>query len=92
MVLKAARAMDVLGNREARVWVSMVKAMVPSPRSMFAGSLSETVQWPLSSSAQGAFATSTPSTRATAVIFAPFGTPPSLRMVSSVAVSVSPWP
>ena len=29
MVLKAARAMDVLGNREARVWVHMVKAMVP---------------------------------------------------------------
>ena len=29
MVLKAARAMDVLGNLEARVWVSMVKAMVP---------------------------------------------------------------
>ena len=29
MVLKAARAMDVLGNREARVWISMVKAMVP---------------------------------------------------------------
>ncbi|SPP98297.1 acyl-CoA dehydrogenase family protein [Bradyrhizobium vignae] len=29
MVLKAARAMDVLGNREARVWVSMIKAMVP---------------------------------------------------------------
>lgn len=29
MVLKAARAMDVLGNREARIWVSMVKAMVP---------------------------------------------------------------
>ncbi|MGB7184938.1 MAG: acyl-CoA dehydrogenase family protein, partial [Burkholderiaceae bacterium] len=29
MVLKAARAMDILGNREARVWVSMVKAMVP---------------------------------------------------------------
>ncbi len=29
MVLKAARAMDVLGNKEARVWVSMVKAMVP---------------------------------------------------------------
>ncbi len=29
MVLKAARAMDVMGNREARVWVSMVKAMVP---------------------------------------------------------------
>src|SRR5436305_10543650 len=25
MVLKAAKAMDVLGNREARVWVSMVK-------------------------------------------------------------------
>ncbi|MFV1989994.1 MAG: acyl-CoA dehydrogenase family protein [Acidimicrobiales bacterium] len=29
MVLKAANAMDVLGNREARVWVHMVKAMVP---------------------------------------------------------------
>jgi acyl-CoA dehydrogenase len=29
MVLKAARAMDVLGNRDARVWVHMVKAMVP---------------------------------------------------------------
>jgi len=29
MVLKAAKAMDVLGNREARVWVHMVKAMVP---------------------------------------------------------------
>ncbi|MCC7184518.1 MAG: acyl-CoA dehydrogenase, partial [Rhodocyclaceae bacterium] len=29
MVLKAAKAMDVLGNREARLWVHMVKAMVP---------------------------------------------------------------
>ena len=29
MVLKAARAMDVLGNAEARVYVSAVKAMVP---------------------------------------------------------------
>ena len=29
MVLQAARAMDVLGNREARVYVSAVKAMVP---------------------------------------------------------------
>ena len=29
MVLKAARAMDVMGNADARVWVSMVKAMVP---------------------------------------------------------------
>ncbi len=29
MVLKAAKAMDVLGNAEARVWVSAVKAMVP---------------------------------------------------------------
>ena len=29
MVLKAAKAMDVLGNRDARIWVSMVKAMVP---------------------------------------------------------------
>jgi len=29
MVLKAAKAMDVLGNREARVWVSAIKAMVP---------------------------------------------------------------
>lgn len=29
MVLKAAKAMDVLGNKEARIWVSAVKAMVP---------------------------------------------------------------
>ena len=29
MVLRAARAMDVLGNREARVWVHAIKAMVP---------------------------------------------------------------
>ena len=29
MTLKAARAMDVMGNREARVWISMIKAMVP---------------------------------------------------------------
>ena len=29
MVLKAAKAMDVLGNREARVWVHMVKALIP---------------------------------------------------------------
>ncbi len=29
MVLRAAKAMDVLGNKEARVWVSAVKAMVP---------------------------------------------------------------
>ena len=29
MVLKAAKAMDVLGNKEARVYVSAVKAMVP---------------------------------------------------------------
>ena len=29
LVLKAAKAMDVLGNREARIWVHMVKAMVP---------------------------------------------------------------
>ena len=29
MVLRAAKAMDVLGNREARVWVHAVKAMVP---------------------------------------------------------------
>ena len=29
MVLKAAKAMDVMGNREARVWVHMVKALVP---------------------------------------------------------------
>ncbi|MEM9141249.1 MAG: acyl-CoA dehydrogenase family protein, partial [Pseudomonadota bacterium] len=29
MVLKAARAMDVLGNKEARIWISMVKALVP---------------------------------------------------------------
>ena len=29
MVLKAAKAMDVLGNCEARVWIHMVKALVP---------------------------------------------------------------
>ncbi len=29
MVLKAAKAMDVLPKAEARVWISMVKAMVP---------------------------------------------------------------
>ena len=29
MVLKAAKAMDVLGNKEARIWVCMIKAMVP---------------------------------------------------------------
>ena len=29
LVLKAAKAMDVLGNREARVWVHMIKAVVP---------------------------------------------------------------
>ena len=30
MVLQAAKAMDVLGNKEARVYVSAVKAMVPA--------------------------------------------------------------
>ena len=29
MVLKAAKAMDLMGNSEARVWVSAIKAMVP---------------------------------------------------------------
>ena len=29
MVLRAARAMDTMGNVEARVWISAVKAMVP---------------------------------------------------------------
>ena len=29
MVLKAAKAMDVLGNQEARIWIHMVKAMIP---------------------------------------------------------------
>ena len=29
MVLRAAKAMDTLGNAEARVWISTVKAMVP---------------------------------------------------------------
>jgi len=29
MVLRAAKAMDTMGNVEARVWVSAVKAMVP---------------------------------------------------------------
>ncbi len=30
MVLQAAKAMDVLGNAEARIWVSAIKAMVPA--------------------------------------------------------------
>ena len=30
MVLKAAKAMDVLGNQEARIWIHMVKALVPA--------------------------------------------------------------
>ena len=29
MVLRAAKAMDTMGNAEARVWVSAIKAMVP---------------------------------------------------------------
>jgi acyl-CoA dehydrogenase len=29
VVLKAAKAMDLMGNAEARVWVSAAKAMVP---------------------------------------------------------------
>ena len=29
MVLRAAKAMDTMGNSEARIWVSAVKAMVP---------------------------------------------------------------
>ena len=29
MVLRAARAMDLLGSREARIWVHMAKAMIP---------------------------------------------------------------
>jgi acyl-CoA dehydrogenase len=29
MVLKAAKAMDVLDNQQARIWIHMVKAMVP---------------------------------------------------------------
>jgi acyl-CoA dehydrogenase len=29
IVLKAAKAMDVLGNRQARIWIHMAKAMVP---------------------------------------------------------------
>ena len=29
MILKAAKAMDVLGNADARIWVSAIKAMVP---------------------------------------------------------------
>ncbi len=29
MVLRAAKAMDTLGNAEARIWVSAVKAMIP---------------------------------------------------------------
>ena len=29
LVLKAAKAMDALGNQEARVWVHMIKAIIP---------------------------------------------------------------
>lgn len=29
MVLRAAKAMDTMGNRQARVWISAIKAMVP---------------------------------------------------------------
>jgi acyl-CoA dehydrogenase len=29
MVLRAAKAMDTMGNAEARIWVSAIKAMVP---------------------------------------------------------------
>ena len=29
MILKAAKAMDVLGNADARIWISAIKAMVP---------------------------------------------------------------
>jgi acyl-CoA dehydrogenase len=29
MVLRAAKAMDTLGNQEARIWISAIKAMVP---------------------------------------------------------------
>lgn len=29
MVLKSAKAMDVLGNQEARIWIHMIKAMIP---------------------------------------------------------------
>ncbi len=29
LVLKAARAMDVLGNKEARIYISQIKAMLP---------------------------------------------------------------
>lgn len=29
LVLKAAKSMDILGNKEARIWVSMIKAKVP---------------------------------------------------------------
>jgi acyl-CoA dehydrogenase len=29
MVLRAAKAMDTMGNAEARVWISAVKALVP---------------------------------------------------------------
>ena len=39
IVLKAAKAMDLLGNREARVWVSMAKAMVQCKKPV----------WPVSS-------------------------------------------
>ena len=51
-----------------------------------------TVHRPLPDTVAGTRATSCSSTRAMAVTFAPAGTPPSARCVSSVAVTLSPGP
>jgi hypothetical protein len=71
---------------------SMAKASAPSPRAISFGSGKLTVHSPLPSTFAGTRATSAPSTRAIAVTFAPAGTPPSARLTSRVAVTVSPGP
>ena len=67
-------------------------ATLRTPRAMLFGSSKLTVQRPWSSTFAGTRAASAPSTRAIAVTFAPTGSPPSARFVSSVAVTLSPGP
>jgi hypothetical protein len=71
---------------------SMAKASDPSPRAMRAGSANVAVNSPRPSSVPGTRATSASSTRAMAVTRAPAGTPPSARLTSTVAVTLSPGP
>ena len=59
---------------------------------MAAGNVKLTAHCPRWLIADGTRATSTPSTRAVAVTFAPVGIPPSARVTSSVADTLSPGP